>query len=119
MGTKKRMHNVFVYGTLRPTGEAATHHLSDHAMFSAGKFPYIMPSPGNDDDEVLGNIIEVTGKQLLQLDKYENVQSGLYVRKKEDVYPIGMYEDGVEVWVYVAGPALTPTPITSGDWFNQ
>lgn len=129
-------HKVFVYGTLRPSKEA-THVLLDFDMFaySGGKFsfPYIVEHDWEDDRYemgmrfVLGNIVEVDGAELAQLDKYEGVARGLYVRSKVDVYefkkmgkgkPVrGEKERGV--WVYVAGPALISPAVPSGDWFNR
>lgn len=107
------LHKVFVYGTLRPT-EVPTHTLYDYAMYDCGKFPYIVP---NDHYIVVGEVITVTDAQLKQLDKYENVQSGLFVRETATVYPIDG-SDGEIVFVYVAGNIVPPI-INSGDWFSK
>ena len=115
------MHKVFVYGTLR-NGEAATHALEGYAMVAYEgkdfKFPYAIP---NGDRAVYGNIIEVDDADLEQLDKYENVRGGLYVRQRvlvedirEEVRP---WADEEEVWAYIAGPSLF-NAVESGDWLS-
>lgn len=66
---------------------------------------------------VVGNIIEVTDKELAQLDVYESVAKGLYVREKVEVYSDNVRS--IEVWVYVGGPALAYALIESGDWLAR
>ena len=129
MSTKNK---VFVYGTLR-NGAAATHRLDYYRMFCVqGKefdFPFIQETDGDCEPRidnvpacstysVKGNVVELTDKELRQADKYENVRTGLYARKKVYVQPLsgGEYE---EVWVYVGGPALVYQPIDNGDWLSR
>lgn len=113
----KEKHKVFVYGTLR-SGKAATHCLEGYLMLAYQgkdfKFPYIVEHPNFD---VSGNIIEVDDAELEQLDRYENIRSGLYVRKEVEV--VGMdegYESEV-VWAYIAGPSLFNV-VDNGDWLE-
>lgn len=109
-------HKVFVYGTLRGSA-AATHYLPGFALVAYEgkdfKFPYAVPSAEYD---VYGNILEVDDATLEQLDKYENVRSGLYVRTEAEVSDIATEETEL-VWVYVAGPSLFNV-IEDGDWLN-
>lgn len=113
----KKKHKVFVYGTLRPEGQDWTHYLLGYAMYDAGRFPYILQ---DNHGIVYGNVLEVTEKQLSRLDDYEAVDSGLYLRQKAPVRAGGAIQqsDYEEMWVYAAGPRLTPRHISSGDWFN-
>lgn len=121
------MHKVFVYGTLRPTDEQgnvlpATHQLEDYQLYSAGAFPYIVPNDYSDSRcKVKGNIIEVDKDDLAVMDNYEGIKRGLYTREKVRVFQKDNTRDskGVNVFVYVAGPALHPQPIASGDWYSR
>lgn len=116
------MHKVFVYGTLRD-GHEPTHQLRRQALLQAvdGRnfgFPMIQLVEFDLPFVVVGNVLEVDSKRLAALDKYENVKSGLYKRDKLPVSRIGS-EESEDMWVYVAGPALERTIITSGDWLQR
>lgn len=108
--SKKKLHKVFVYGTLRE-GNPATHSLQDYKLWSLGRFPCITQETG---EVVRGNIIKVDDDMLEKLDRYERVDIGLYTR--ETVYVSGDNGSDVEAFVYVAGNCF-PQPIESGDWF--
>ena len=114
MSKEKTRHKVFVYGTLRPEGVRATHKLFGYLMYNYhNRFPYIIPDPQR-DSWVYGNILEVTNKELKQLDRIEGIDAGLYRRISVDVMPVhGMAT--IPTWVYVAGN-IAPTPIPRGDW---
>lgn len=116
MATK---HKVFVYGTLRGLAKQseATHTLTNYAMYDYGRFPYIVEDENGDDSEVLGNVIEVTEKELKELDRYEGVERGLYTRNTVEVHD----DSGVAVkcFVYVATNNIHPRRIESGDWYNK
>lgn len=105
---------LFVYGTLRPKDEAVTHLLADHLMYNAGPFPYILPDITCD---VVGVLLDVTDEDLIAMDRYEGVSTGLYRREFVTVYDIGTTEP-TQAWVYVGG-SHWPTPIKSGDWYNK
>lgn len=111
-------HKVFVYGTLRDYAgvSEATHTLTGYAMYDAGKFPYI--TEGDVGDAVHGNILIADDTVMEDFDRYESVNTGLYVRKKASVMRISDRE-AVECWVYIAGPTLLPRRIASGDWRNR
>lgn len=110
------MNKVFVYGTLRTKGKDATHYLSGYALYNAGPYPYIVR---DNDYEVLGEVIEVTDDDLAQLDRYENIASGLYTREEVQVDPIsGPHTPPTACFAYVAGKGL-PHRVSSGDWFNK
>ena len=123
-----RKHKVFVYGTLR-NDQPPTHELYGYSMFAVnGKgfdFPFIQKIKESLESyvSVVGNIREVTSKELKALDKYEGVASGMYERIKVLVERLDWEDVGgtlyEEVWVYVGGPALVYTPIESGDWLNR
>lgn len=113
------LHKVFVYGTLRD-GKMASHSIQGWEMHAYEgrdfKFPYIV-KVDEDRSYVYGNVIEVDDERLDALDKYENVRSGLFERIKMEVN--ANYHSPVEeCWVYVAGPALLPTVVESGDWMT-
>lgn len=113
MGNK---HTVFVYGTLRD-GEEPTHFLPGYAMVAYQgrdfKFPYAVPSGEYD---IVGNLVEVDDKGLEQFDVYENVRSGLFVRKEVEVVDIDT-NDSTVAWVYIAGPSLFNI-VESGNWLE-
>ena len=120
---EKTFHKVFVYGTLRD-GHEPTHSLRKNALMQlvdGRKFDFPMLQVVSFDlpFQVVGNVLEVSNKQLTELDEYENVQSGLYKRVKLPVGKIGTIADSEEMWVYVAGPALERPIITSGDWLQR
>lgn len=110
-------HRVFVYGTLREGFSSATHLLPGYMMLAYEgkdfKFPYIVP---HRDWDVTGNVLEVSDSELEQLDKYENIRSGLYTREKVSIKDI---ESGgfIAAWAYIAGPVLFNV-IESGDWLE-
>lgn len=118
----KKLHKVFVYGTLRD-GHEATHILRENAIMQVVEgrnfeFPMLTVVDFDVPWTVVGNVMEVSGAELKKLDEYENVKSGLYKRVKLPVHRIcsPVSED---MWVYVAGPALARPIITSGDWFQR
>lgn len=119
--SRKATHKLFVYGTLRQDQEA-THKLACYTMRAGVGNMYDFPFIEYDEDcrgAVLGNVIEVTDKELTQLDIYEGVASGLYVRVKARPVPLGERVGGQEAWVYVGGPALVYPLIQSGDWLAR
>ena len=126
----KKTHRVFVYGTLRKmlaglgVGDApphATHQLWGFDMYDYGGYPYIIEDTKAEigaELYVYGNVYEVDGDTLADLDNYEGVARGLFVRQAVTVEPLGT-ASSLDVWVYVAGPALAPKRIPSGDWFDK
>lgn len=111
----RKTHKVFVYGTLRPEGVAPTHELYDYTMYNYHeRFPYLV---AEESGTVVGVVVEVTDKELREMDRYENVKSGLFKRMEVVVQSIKTGED-VEAFVYVAGNIHPPT-IPSGDWFRR
>jgi gamma-glutamylcyclotransferase (GGCT)/AIG2-like uncharacterized protein YtfP len=113
-------HKVFVYGTLRPRDSgynyiSATHVLYGYQMFDNGSYPFIKPVGEATNSCILGNIIEANKKELEELDRYENIRSGLYVRNTATALSI-TDDEPVDVFVYAAGPLFDPQPIASGDW---
>ena len=118
-----RLSKVFTYGTLRDKKQP-THRLPGYMMFKVvGKtsnFPFIQAYPWDDrQPEIYGNILEVTDDQLEKLDQYEYIKNGLYVRQKVAVYEMKTPAEPEIMWAYIGGPALTSTPIPSGDWEIQ
>jgi gamma-glutamylcyclotransferase (GGCT)/AIG2-like uncharacterized protein YtfP len=115
-------HKVFVYGTLRENpDEPAPWQLLGYKMFAYpnGNFPFpYITKTGKTDDVVYGELLEVSAKQLKELDRYEGIERGLYVREEVSAY--GVHHVGVEhnVFVYVER-SLHPTAIPSGNWFAR
>lgn len=119
------MHKVFVYGTLRPKGKSATHILYDYTLYNYyDRFPFVLKTLGS-GNHVNGNIIEVDDQGLLDLDRYENLESGLYTREKVRVFNTDNLFNADDskkycyAWCYIGSASLSPTPIASGDWFNR
>lgn len=115
----EKKHVVFTYGTLRE-GKEATHFISGFQMYTYQgrdfEFPYLLA--GDDDARSYGNVVEVDDDTLAQMDQYENLRSGLFERVKLTVYDLE--NNGyMKAWVYIAGPALRPTPVESGDWLKR
>lgn len=78
---------VFVYGTLMQ-GQRANHMLSgaryagkfqlqDYAMYHLGRYPGIVPCPG---ERVLGELYYVNREMLAKMDEYEE-EGSLYLRR--------------------------------------
>lgn len=112
----KPKYKVFVYGTLRPEGVAPTHELYDFTMYNYfNRFPYLVFNEYGTG--VNGVITEVTDKELKEMDRYENVKSGLFTRIQVTVQDLETAEE-VEAFVYVAGN-IHPPVIESGDWFSR
>lgn len=121
--SSSQLHKVFVYGTLRD-GAEATHCLYESALLQhiAGEkfdFPMVQVVDFDLPFQVVGNVLEVNDKELEELDKYENVESGLYKRAKLPVHKLQTAANVENMWVYVAGPALARPVIASGDWFHR
>lgn len=111
-------HLVFVYGTLRAEASDLTPYiLPEYEMYSAGAFPYIIPSE-DWESQVTGQVLSVDDTGLEALDEYEGLSRGLYTRERVGVLKNGKADQAVEVWAYVAGPALNSPRITSGDWIS-
>lgn len=113
-------HTVFVYGTLRPDGQPATHSLSGYRMYNYyNKFPYIVRT-GINVDLVFGNILNVTTEELLELDKYEGatLEAGqLYARALVDARELGSTHS-LSCITYV-GRKIVPKLIETGDWNHR
>lgn len=110
-------YKIFIYGTLREGFTSATHTLPGYMLLAyQGRdfsFPYIVQ---HQDGNVVGNVLEVDDTELEQLDKYENIRSGLYTREKVKIKD-NESEGFINAWAYIAGPALFNV-IESGDWFE-
>jgi len=118
-------HNVFVYGSLMfdavykgVTGrlpEFADARLPGFRRFAVvdvdadRPYPAMLPEPGGVVDGKIA--IGVTDSELAELDKFEEVETGLYSRHSVTVEgPNGT----IEAQAYVAGESLRPK--LSGDW---
>ena len=110
------MPNVFVYGTLMfpevagpiaqidSAGEPITIH--GFKRFEArtrawGNYPTVIRDESSSVDGLL--LRDLTEKQLAQLDWFEDVSSGLYVREQVQVV---QKNETLDVQVYVCGPRL-------------
>ena len=128
------MHQLFVYGTLRPPvgGPAADTHyyprivdgvidarpatLSNAELIDCGAYPALGPGDG----EVRGDVLEVSEETLATADEIEG-HPEFYTRRRTSV----TLDDGsaVEAWVYWAPESLVGNAdrrlIPTGDWFDR
>lgn len=114
-----RIYPVFVYGTLMQ-GQRANHMLSgarfagkvqlnDHAMYHLGRYPGIVPCPG---ETVWGELYYVNAEMLAKMDEYEE-EGSLYLRRKVQV----LGEDGAyEAQAYLYNRDVTGCPILRRPW---
>ena len=113
---------VFVYGTLR-SGQAnhgrvlagrplAPAVLPGHEL-RLGAWPWVQPA---DASSVVGEVVEVDGAKLAELDLLEGVASGLYRRERVTVRLAAGGE--AAAWTYVAGAVARPRDrlVPGGDW---
>jgi len=123
---KGEARHLFVYGSLvdatcldavlghRHLGERLEARLADYRRISQPSYPYpfIVSAPGESVDGVL--VMDLTPNDLQVLDRYEEVESGIYCREPVEIEawgcgarPIYMRAD-----TYVAGPVLARSTAT-------
>lgn len=113
----RKKYKVFVYGTLRPKGAESTHVVAGYTMFNYyNRFPYLVETGA--DEEIVGNILEVTAKELDALDHIEGIADGLFKRVVTEAIDLEDTGAATEVFMYVAGN-ICPPIIQSGDWLNR
>ena len=111
---------LFVYGSLvqpdcldevlghRHTGERLAARLADYRRVATPDYPYpfIVADPGAAVDGVL--LMDLSPCDLWVLDRYEEVESGVYCRELVEVeaWGCGARPISVRADTYVAGPAL-------------
>ncbi len=110
------MPNVFAYGTLMfpevavpiaqiyADGEPTTIHgfrRYEALTRSWGNFPAIVRDPGSTVDGLLFR--DLSRQQLDRLDRFEDIQDGLYVREE---IRIELAHEFLDVFLYVCGPGL-------------
>lgn len=97
--------HLFAYGTLadghhrllagcESVGRATVHG----SLYDLGEFPALILYGG---DAVPGRIWRCPAERLLELDRYEGVDRGLFRR-------VALRVEGVPCWLYVAGPRSGP-----------
>jgi gamma-glutamylcyclotransferase (GGCT)/AIG2-like uncharacterized protein YtfP len=118
--TPSQCQNLFVYGSLvdprcldqvlgrRHTGErlcARLHGYQRH-MMPDYPFPYLLAASDHSVDGVL--LMDLSAPDLDLLDRYEEVDAGMYRREAVEVEPWGCGRciSRVQACTYVAGPAL-------------
>lgn len=118
-------HKVFVYGTLRKMAEDPTlWYVPGTALFNLGAFPAAAESRYF---RVIGQILEVDDEGLKELDRYESVDSGLYVRKEVNCMRLDDDKGLFHPFMYMAGQKIIDfvaqerskgriLRIKSGDW---
>lgn len=114
-----RIYPVFVYGTLMQ-GQRANHMLSgarfagkvqlnDHAMYHLGRYPGIVPCPG---ETVWGELYYVNAEMLAKMDEYEE-EGSLYLRRRVQV----LGEDGAyEAQAYLYNRDVTGCRLLRRPW---
>ena len=115
------MNKLAVYGTLR-RGGANLGLVEGFSLVFPGtqSFPAIIKDVNGKGAVV--ELMDVDEEDLNQLDRYENVEGGLYIRTTVDVKKID--GDTEKAWIYVAGPVLwekskTFTEVPEGDWLSE
>lgn len=99
--------HLFVYGTLRSGGSAAT-MLAECERVSAGEVSGVLYDIDGEYPALLlygttpveGEIWRCPNEMLARLDAYEGVEQGLFRR-------VGVTVRDVGCWTYVAGPQLS------------
>ena len=87
------------------TTEAAV--LRGHVWEVVPSFGYPFVRPGADGDEVTGEmLLGLTAHDYARLDRYEDTDSGMYVRVRVSVETAA---GAVEAWTYRKGPGAPPT----------
>lgn len=120
---------LFVYGTLR---QHPRNPLTDRTLartrgrlYHLGNFPGMLESE-DPQDQVIGELVEVSNNRLVDLDLYEgyipyNLESSLYIRKEVEVFNENTQQ--IEMaWTYIFNQT-NPwrehwVRIESGDWFK-
>jgi gamma-glutamylcyclotransferase (GGCT)/AIG2-like uncharacterized protein YtfP len=118
--TPSQSQHVFVYGSLvdprclddalghRHTGERLRARLQGYQRLTTPEypFPYLVPAPDHAVDGVL--LMDLSAHDLQLLDRYEEVDAGMYRREAVEVeaWGCGGSVPRVQAWTYVAGPGL-------------
>lgn len=105
------MHNVLVYGTLRPgTGRPVT---VKGTIFDLGSFPGVKLG---EDGIFIAELVTVDDETLKRLDRYEGFyesspEASLYIRRR--------YTDvtqDVDAWIYEFNHEASGREVLGGDW---
>jgi len=118
--------HLFVYGSLvqpncldevlghRHPGERLEARLANYRRVSTPtyEYPFIVAAPGESVDGVL--LMDLTAYDLQVLDRYEEVESGVYRRESVEVeaWGCGARPIYVRAHTYVAGPVLSESTAT-------
>ena len=112
-------NNIFVYGTLMQ-GQRAHHlmagahyigkgQLNDFAMYHLGRYPGIIPCPG---EVTFGEVYSVSDEMISQMDGYER-EGDLYLRK---TVTIQMEDGDIQSQVYVYNRDVTGCRLLRQIW---
>ena len=113
---------VFVYGTLMQ-GQRANHmlvgarfagkaQLKDHVMYHLGRYPGIVPCPG---ETVFGELYYVSSEMLSKMDAYEE-EGSLYLRRTVQVQG----KDGIcEAQAYIYNRDVTGCKLLRCAWGDR
>ncbi len=115
------MMRLAVYGTLR-TGFIDTGKVEGFSLVFPGtkSFPAIIKNEKGKGAVV--EMMDVTEEDLVMYDRYEGVDTGLYIRT---TVPVNLDNGKTEkAWIYVAGPKLWQssysfTEVPDGDWHSM
>ena len=110
---------VFVYGTLMRGQRAhamlsgatyaGQYQLPDHAMYHLGRYPGIVPCPG---ERVFGEVYYVSRAMLAQMDAYEE-EGSLYLRRRVQLQGEG---DSLRAEAYIYNRDVTGCPLLRCAW---
>lgn len=116
------MQRLAVYGTLRD-GKSPTYRIKDVSLVYPGHEHYPAVIKNKEGKGAVVEVINVDSYDLDYYDKYESIDTGLYVREKIDVYT---EEDKpfTKAWIYMAGPTLMQSKsvfkeVPRQDWLSQ
>ena len=110
-----------VYGTLR-RGGTDLGVIEGFSLVFPGTHNFPAAVKNAQGKGVVVELLEVDEDDLNALDRYENVEGGLYIRTTVDIKKVD--GDTEKAWVYVAGPVLwekskTFTEVPEGDWLSK
>ena len=98
-----KIDKLAVYGTLR-TGYRDTWKVDGYQIVFPGHHDFPAALMDKNAKEAVVEVIDVDDTDLHGYDKYESIDTGLYERRRVDVYNDS--GDELEVWMYIIGPAL-------------
>ena len=92
-----------VYGTLRK-GNSDTWKVDGYQIVFPGHYSYPAALMDGNAKGAVVEVMDVDNSDLIGYDTYEGIDTGLYERRRVDVYNDNGEKD--KAWMYIIGPAL-------------